>query len=121
MTDNVVVKKITSADADAQVSSSAFEWLVNNLGPYKYTKTVILSISVADTSTIGKPKHITDFTKTVQVFKKETGLKLGRIYRLAYWRNDNWVYYRATTSVGIYHAIALQDSTIALQFKLAAW
>jgi hypothetical protein len=121
MNDNVVVKKTKSANEGMEAVALAFAWLNDHLGRYQYTRTLTLTGHISTISTIGKPKHITDFTKTVQIFKKSTGLKLGRIHRIGYWRNDNWTYYEVVTSDHIYHVVKFDDSMNALQFKLSVW
>jgi len=121
MKDTVVSRKTKSTIEAAQVSEPAFAWLVEHLGHYQYLNSVFLKSNTYNQSTTGKPKQVTDFSKTVSIFKKSTGLKLGRIAHIRYWCNDNWTYYQVQTADGIYQVVNFKDAMNALQFKLAVW
>jgi hypothetical protein len=118
MKENVVVRIVKIEDADRQ---QAADWLSENLGNYKYTKSVALTSEVYKPKTKGQPKALSEFVKTVQIFKKSTGLKPGRIAFLRYWRNDNWTFYQVTTSNGIHQVVVFKDPIEALKFKLSVW
>jgi hypothetical protein len=121
MKDTVVVRKVKNTIEGSQASEPAFAWLVEHLGFYQYLKSVFLKSHDYNQTTTGKPKQVTDFSKTVSIFKKSTGLKLGRIAHIRYWRNDNWTYYQVHTTDGIYQVVNFKDAINALQFKLSVW